>query len=486
MVDVKGSGAISLIFPSPTADVRILICLATDASAGASKRETQNLMFEQSLYDIEPPAPPAEEGDLFHGYELKSWDMGPRVYKILAIAAAANILALVIAGTTPLLTMKGCDSPLVSTVCQALDTVVLSAQIFGTEREYVDAAYDKMDLSDADVTFVDVSGEAPPLSYPEGYFALANPEQFSQASIEQQADPFGAASMPFPSGGGSVPYTPPSHSGGSLIDTKPVTPKKNNDLIDGDLPTGIGSGKGEKPGKGKPGASPSPSPDETTAENDKPKVDPSAPVADVTLNKRPFTELGDLINGLRDKNQVNIEAPFLLMATGKLNDGRLNPKSFKITRLDTADPNMADVLKKSIQALDASGYLQYLSAAGIKNVNLVVQQDASNVTAMVESQFDNEVRPKTVQTLLNTLIASKKLAKSGADASPNDKDDLLLLQNASVVPTGKKVVISFTIPQADLQRMIQRKLAEQKAAPKTQQQNNNVSAKATDNTAVKK
>jgi hypothetical protein len=433
----------------------------------------------------EPPPPPQQEGDLFHGYELKSWDLSPRIYKIFAIAAAANILALLVVAQTSLLTMKGCDSPLVSTVCQALDTVVLGAQIFGTEREYVDAAYDKMDLNDVDVTFVDVSGEVPPLSYPEGYFALANPEQF-QAMVEQQSDPFGAASSPFPSTPfpSGVPAAPPSRRGGSLLDTKPVKPKTNNDVVDGDLPSGIGETKPSKTPKG-PKASPSPSPDDNTAKNDLPKADPTAPVADVELNKRPFVDLGNMINDLLDKKQVNIESPFIMTATGKVVNGRLDPKSFKITRLESSDPKMKDVVAEAIKALDASGYLNYLTMAGVKDVSFVVQQDGQNVTAMVESQFDNELRPKTISSFFTGLINSKKDAKSAADASQNDKDDLVLLQNAAATPAGKKLVISFNLPKADLQRMLQRKLAEQKAQPKPATQNNNVSSKGADNTAVK-
>jgi len=442
-------------------------------------------MFEQSLYDREPvyAAEPSAEGDLFHHYEIRSWDVGPRIYKIFAIAAVANILAILFVAQTPLLTMKGCDSPLVSSVCQALDTVALGAAVFGTEREYVDAAYDTMDIKDADVTFVDVSGEAPPLSYPEGYFNLANPERLMQASVEQTADPLGMPSTttPFPS---YVPVTPPS-SGSNLTNTKPNYPKRNNDLIDGDLPGAVGETKNTdkptRPGKGKPGASPSPSPGDTTAKTDDPKVDPTSPVTDVELNKRPFVDLGNMIIGLMDKKQVNIESPFLMTATGKIVNGRLDPKSFKITRLDTTDPKMRDVITEAIKALDASGYLNYLSMAGIKDVNFIVQQDGQNVTASVESSFDNELRPKTITTLLTGYINSKKEAKSAPDASQNDKDDLVLLQNAAVTPTGKKLVISFNLPKADLQHMLQRKLAEQKAAPK--EQNNNVSGRAADNTA---
>ncbi len=443
-------------------------------------------MFEQSLYDREPvhAAEPSAEGDLFHHYEIKSWDVGPRIYKIFAIAAVANILAILFVAQTPLLTMKGCDSPLVSSVCQALDTVALGAAVFGTEREYVDAAYDEMDIRDADVTFVDVSGEAPQLAYPEGYFNLANPERLMQASVEQTADPFGMSSYsptPFPP---NVPITPPS-SGNSMLKTRPVAPKHNNDLIDGELPGAIGetkpSDKPTRPGTRKPGPSPSPSPDDTTAKADAPKVDPTAPVTDVELNRRPIIKLADLVNDLIDKKQVNIESPFIMTATGKVVNGRLDPKSFKITRLDTTDPKMRDVLTEAIKALDASGYLNYLSMAGIKDVNFIVQQDGENVTASVESSFDNELRPKTITTLLTGYINSKKEAKSAPDASQNDKDDLVLLQNAAVTPTGKKLVISFNLPKADLQQMLQRKLAEQKAAPK--EQNNNISGRPADNTA---
>ena len=52
-------------------------------------------MFEQSLYG-QGPAEKVEthEGDLFYNYEIKPWTITPRVYKILAISAVFNILAL--------------------------------------------------------------------------------------------------------------------------------------------------------------------------------------------------------------------------------------------------------------------------------------------------------------------------------------------------------------------------------------------------------
>ncbi|MFN2500972.1 MAG: hypothetical protein ABR530_03050, partial [Pyrinomonadaceae bacterium] len=153
-------------------------------------------------------------GDLFHNYEIRSWELSPRLYKILGMSALANVFALLVFAQTSLLTMKGCDSPLVGRVCQVLDTVYVGSQMFGTDREYVDAVYDKTELGDADITFVDVTGLTPPLSYPEGYFQIANPIEY-QAALDAMNNPPVTDFSGFPS---DFPTTTPS-TGGSIVDT---------------------------------------------------------------------------------------------------------------------------------------------------------------------------------------------------------------------------------------------------------------------------
>src|SRR5438270_5091987 len=98
-------------------------------------------MFEQPLYEFHPAAAPVPEHDLFSDYEIKSWVLTPRIYKILGLSLLLNILAIIIVAQGSLLTRKGCDSPFVGSVCQVLDTVYVGSLLFGTEREYVDAAY---------------------------------------------------------------------------------------------------------------------------------------------------------------------------------------------------------------------------------------------------------------------------------------------------------------------------------------------------------
>ena len=93
-------------------------------------------MFEQSLYNQEAfaPVPESHEGDLFYKYEIKNWNLGPRIYKILGISAVIKLAVLIFVAQTYLLTRKFCDSPITSTVCQVMDMAVVADTIFGTKR----------------------------------------------------------------------------------------------------------------------------------------------------------------------------------------------------------------------------------------------------------------------------------------------------------------------------------------------------------------
>jgi hypothetical protein len=50
----------------------------------------------------------------------------------------------------------------------------VGTMLFGTEREYVDKEYEKIDLGDSDITFIDASNVEPQFSYPSDYDKYAN------------------------------------------------------------------------------------------------------------------------------------------------------------------------------------------------------------------------------------------------------------------------------------------------------------------------
>ena len=111
----------------------------------------------------------------------------------------------------------------------------------------------------------------------------------------------------------------------------------------------------------------------------------------------------------------------------------------------------------------------------------MLKQDETSISAIVQSEMESDTRAKSISSGLSLLISAAKLKKNSETADQNDKDDLILLENARVETDGKKVVIKFLVPKEIALPMIQRKLAEQKAQPK--QPNGNTNGRTGDNSA---
>jgi hypothetical protein len=471
-------------------------------------------MFEQSSqsyqYQYEPAPEPLKEGDPFYHYEIKNWELGPRIYKILGISALVNIVALVVAVQGSLLTMKGCDSPLVGTMCEVLDTVYVGSMLFGTDREYVDVAYEKTDLGDADITFVDVTGlDQTKLEYPAGYFTIANPEKFT---IDPETGEMIAALPPsvssdIPGIPNNIPYSPPATN--SLFDTQPNYPQSNPNPVTGNLPQPGGSVSrpgSRKRGRGgrvnpnpNPSAEGSPDPNTVAEANPSPSpsVEPTGQFDANDVNTRPFKDLAIKVNTLLDKKQLDLQAQVEILATAKLGkDGKIVPGSFKANGT-SSDPELANIVTEAVGAFNDSNLLNHLKELSGKNLNFLVRQDQTNIVAAIKSQVESDTRAQSIATVVQfgiSLAIQKKekgIAEleaandpAKAEALQNLRDDLALLKGTQVGANGKDFVVTFSAPKDSVHQMIQRKLAEQKAEPK-QPNSSSVVIKPTDNTAKK-
>ena len=469
---------------------------------------------EQPLYQPETDAPPLKEGDPFYNYEIRNWDRGPRIYKILIISTILNVAALLIVAQTSLLTLKGCDSPLVGSMCQALDTVYVGSMLFGTDREYVDVAYEKTDLGDADITYVDVTGlEAQKLYYPADYFQIANPEKYDPvtgqpldqfANLEGQNIP-GITNNGFPNPN-PFPVTP-SKPGPSIFETPQHLPKSNPNPVMGELPGTHNAGplnKRPKKGAGQPpsnvvpnGTEAEPDEDHTaqTKPSPSPEVEPTGPVNPDDINTRPFKELAAEVNQLLDKKQLDLQAPVQILATAKLGkDGKIINGSFKANG-SSADPKLATIVTKAVAAFNDSNLLNYLKQLSGKDLNFLVRQDDTQIVAGIKSEVESETRAQSIASIVQfgiTLAIQKKekavaeLEQANdptkAEALQNLKDDLGLLKATQVGTDGKQFVVTYSAPKGDVQQMIQRKLAEQKAGPKQPNSTSTV-VKPNENTA---
>ncbi|HXF42526.1 MAG TPA: hypothetical protein VNK26_02190 [Pyrinomonadaceae bacterium] len=426
-------------------------------------------MFENSSIYADFATEPLEKGDIFYGWELGGWQIDRRTIAIFAISAALNLLFLVFLGRTHFLTARGCDSPFVGRVCEVLDMAYVGNVLFGTERDYIDAEYERLDLKDSEIIWIDQTGAEPPFTYPEGYFALSNPESVYTNSLYPQAGSFPP-----------VPVTPIPEP--SLKDTPQRLPKKNPNPIEGDLPDSpFEMADGDSASNKKPGAANSANnavngktPDANTTANANSNT--GTGVDGIEINKRPLADYGNLVNGLIAEKNINLEGEFQTNAKGRLTkDGRIDPKTLKI-EVQSVDPQMQVIVREGISAIDASGYLKYLSVLSGRDFEMSLLQDKENLTAVIQSEMESETRANSTKSTLDLLLAAAKMSKNKENASQNDKDDLILLEGAKIETIGKKIIIKFVVPKAVVHPMIKRKLAEQAAEMQNQQKSGSISS----------
>lgn len=470
---------------------------AQDIPENAGNDEFQTV---QSL-DVQdvPKEEIKEEPFMFNGYEVKNWEFNPRIYKILTGSTIFCVLALIAVGQSNVLNTRACDAPMVSKVCQVLDAVYVGSTLLGTDGEWVNKPYERTDLGDVDITYIDTSNVSPPLPYPEGYFALANPEMLYN-------DPMIIPGSEFPTADGFPPPTnfPPATNfptspnpiapGNNPIAKTPVYPKPNKNkptiplpetgvVVEGDNPIGKDKQNGSQgfPNQNDEGKKPN---EETANNNDKQPDIKSDAVDEVELNKKPIFDLGDFVKIKVNKDKVNLETPFVVQATGKLNkDGKIKDGSFKVIKAESTSKDMIAIVQRSIEAIDESGYLKYLEKLSGKDLNLLFTQDNEKIIAEVQSEMESDERARSIrsgivlsilymQNKKNKEIAEKTEALKTADSEQkiklerdiqNAKDDLALLAGAKVEADGKKIIIRFNIKKDVAHPMIQRKLL----APRT-------------------
>jgi len=428
-----------------------------------------------------------QEQELFEGYEIKHWDLSPRFYKIIAASVVFNLFAVLVMAQGGLLTRKGCDSPFVKSVCQVLDTVVLGSSLLGTDSEFVSKDYEKNELENADITYIDVSSN---LNYPDGYFALANPEQFAmQQEAMLATGGFGGETFnngEFP----TIPSMTTPSAGNDLLGSKPNLPPINNNPIIGNLPSSI---NGSTPPVSYPkiprrkypriitpkmpkisNNSPSELPDfgKETAGNKtgKPKATPtpeqkpieSEKVADIEINKKPFEDLGDTLNAKLEKKEIDLNQPFSVVLDGVLTkEGKFDDKKSKY-KIVGGDPKMAEMAVQALEAVGYSGILAYLKNNGVDKVNFQLIQDDKQIYAIIASDQKTPERAATTASQINSVLQLAIFADSNG-LKKLDDNSKTLVNNSKVTSNGKTFVLNFAIPKQMGQDLIDKSLKERAA-----------------------
>lgn len=424
-------------------------------------------MVEHEINKQGTPSQNQPEEPLFGNYEMRSWKFSTRIYQIFAVSLLFNVIAILGLGQSNLLTVKGCDSPLIGGVCDVLDTVYVGGKLFGTDSQSIDADYTKTELGpDDEITYIEIKDE--PLYYPANYFEIAN--------LNEPRDPE-IMGIPGISDGPIAPSNPTFPSMNIPLEARPqVTPTPNNNVVKGDLPgeNDVDDNNpgptpplgGRRPGKGPKGLSrnhiagipdPTPTPDPVVTPT------PSTTVAEkcsldkngICLNKRPLKDFAEAKLKEIKENKVNLDAPVTIIMSADLGKGGVdgdttilvNPKLVQRKQ----DPAMQKMVREGILAVGDSGWFGYLNIfPDVKNVTITVVQDGTDFNASVTAVRESPALAEQAAVGLRGMIT---LGKTGADG-----DDLTFLNSASTSFEGNKFTVSFKISKQVAQEMIKNQI----------------------------
>lgn len=418
-----------------------------------------------------------QEQELFQSYEVKNWNFSPRIYKILAFSAVFNVLALLIVAQSNLLTTKGCDSPLVGGVCQVLDLLYVGGTVLTTDREMINEDYTKTELENADIVWIDQTG-ADKFKYPEGYFALSNPESVIPQEITGDGTfPPNIPGIPNPTTGGTT----------DLMNQPQVLPTPNDNAVTNlptspydfkDNPTIPKPNRIRKPKNQKNPTLSNTSPNNldlgdktaTTDEKDPNKTvkNPTEEkIEEVVINQKPMKDFASVVKTQYDKKEVDLSQNFRVVAEGVLTkDGKLDITEDKKTkqpksRVLTAEGNeqMIEIAKQAIAAVGDSGWLGYLRNEGVEKINFSISQDNDNLVIIITSDQPTKERASTVSSKLHSTIQGALLLTNNGVLKLGE-DERTLLKSAIVTSQDNKFVLNFLLPKPVAQEMITRRLKE--------------------------
>lgn len=407
-----------------------------------------------------------QDQEFLQNYEIGRWEFTPRIYKILGLSVVIVAVTVLGLGRTNLLHAKACDSHYIGKVCQVLDTIYVGSKIFSGDTDYVVKDYNKTSIKDADVIWVDQTGEGPKFTYPEGYFY--------KDPVTDPLDPDFNSGDPItpPSNNSQIEIIPPpSNNDSGLLGRKQNLPKRNRNPVSGDLPESILGNKTDKDDTDKADKSDNTADGNSNTDgNEDGKKNPlkdttakkSDPVKGLDINKKPLLDFADEVLVKWESKKVDLSQQFRVKLVGSLmKNGRLDPKKTRYTEA-IGDEGMIEVAKRAIESVGDSGWLDYLGRFDVKTLNIVFAQNDSQLVAVVDSDLPSAEKANTAASGLRGIIQAALLLHSNGIKKLKD-DEVVLLKAASISSEGNKLKINFNLAKPTAQQMIDGRLKEYQA-----------------------
>lgn len=205
----------------------------------------------------------------------------------------------------------------------------------------------------------------------------------------------------------------------------------------------------------------------------------------IYINKRPLRDVTKEAFAQFEGKTVDLNAVFKVTIGGTLGlakDGKTvilkDPKRLDDPTTSAGDRAMQDLAGHLILAIGDSGWFGYLYNLETKYVTISLEQNDTTSIAKLTAEQKDEKKANSSASAVNMLLM---LASAEVDG-----DATIFIKIAKASSNGKSFIVTLKLPKPQFTEIIQRKLAEEKAAPKQSTQPNGTAVvKPTSNVGMK-
>ncbi len=180
------------------------------------------------------------------------------------------------------------------------------------------------------------------------------------------------------------------------------------------------------------------------------------------INRRPLTDFAAHARQALRSGDVDLKADFVVELSGRLTpEGKIDPTTAVFTRQE-GSPAMVDLVQRSVEAVNDSGFFQYLSNLEGENLRILLHQDGSHVGAGLIIKVANATRARSFETVLSLGVSLARQQKIGEEVlSLNEQMEVKLLSAISITTNDNEVSISLKMPKAEFHEMADHFLKEE-------------------------
>lgn len=312
------------------------------------------------------------------------------------------------------------------------DTFNIASLIASTT--FVEKPYNRTEIGD-DVRIVELNK----FRYPDGYWAMDTPAAELAGSGPFASGPF--AQRIISQAKNEVPEPSPSPSP-SISPSPAASPAPSVAAVDPEQ-----SNNANKD----PAAL---TPEQAQTELDRTAKENNLELPDENqINKQVLKDFANYANDLKKAGKLDLNRPFEIVIEAELDEnGKLvNPR---VTKRD-GDPNLIDLFRRFVAALNDSGFLIYLKPINRDNpgatVVFTIKQGENEVLASVESEVSSPDSARVLAKALNAALVFGAGSRAG-------KDEAVIMRNTNATPDGKRIVVNFSMPRQNLVDLIKKSI----------------------------